>query len=202
MKTARKLTALLCALVLCVSLSVPAFAYTAEEQYDNLMAIVDLIRQVAVDSSMSDDPLARGLKTLFEEDPEAYEKLMSSMLSSYDRYSNYVPAGQYDVSYPSNASYVGVGVTLEQYGEDVRIAAVTEGGSAARCSGQDTSSFAAERVQKAYDAIPAIREAHRSWNERILEGFSEQERREVALYAQRLAENAKRVIAEDEEQRP
>ena len=130
MKTARKLTALLCALVLCVSLSVPAFAYTAEEQYDNLMAIVDLIRQVAVDSSMSDDPLARGLKTLFEEDPEAYEKLMSSMLSSYDRYSNYVPAGQYDVSYPSNASYVGVGVTLEQYGEDVRIAAVTEGGSA------------------------------------------------------------------------
>ena len=85
MKTARKLTALLCALVLCVSLSVPASAFTAEEQYDNLMAIVDLIRQVAVDSSMSDDPLARGLKTLFEEDPEAYEKLMSSMLSSYDR---------------------------------------------------------------------------------------------------------------------
>ena len=130
MKTARKLTALLCALVLCVSLSVPASAFTAEEQYDNLMAIVDLIRQVAVDSSMSDDPLARGLKTLFEEDPEAYEKLMSSMLSSYDRYSNYVPAGQYDVSYPSNSSYVGVGVTLEQYGEDVRIAAVTEGSSA------------------------------------------------------------------------
>ena len=130
MKTARKLTALLCAVVLCVSLSMPVFAYTAEEQYNNLMAIVDLIRQVAVDSSPSDDPLARGLKKLFENDPQAYEKLMGSMLGSYDRYSNYVPAGQYDVSYPSNASYVGVGVTLEQYGEDVRIAAVTPGGSA------------------------------------------------------------------------
>ena len=67
---------------------------------------------------------------------------------------------------------------------------------------QDRRSLLVWPTQKAYDAIPAIREAHRSWNERILEGFSEQERREVALYAQRLAENAKRVIAEDEEQRP
>jgi len=102
----------------------------ARQQYENLVAVADLIRQVGVESSPDDDPLARGLAALFEKDPTAYEALMSAMLGSYDRYTSYVPAGHYETSYPTSGSYVGVGVTLEQYGDDVRVAAVTEGGSA------------------------------------------------------------------------
>lgn len=133
MKASKKrLLSLVCAFVLLFSLAAPALAYTPQEQYDNLMAIIELIRQVGINSSTDDDPLQRGLLALFEKDPEAYDKLMDAMLGSYDRYSNFVPAGHYEVSYPSSSSYVGVGITLEQYGQEIRIAEVTEGGSAAK----------------------------------------------------------------------
>ncbi len=137
MKFCKHLLSVLCAATLLFSLPVPAFAAAeqpektaAEQQYENLMAVADLIRQVGTESSMDDDPLARGLIALFQQDPKAYESLMGSMLGSYDRYTSYVPAGSYETSYPTSGSYVGVGVTLEQYGQDVRVAAVTEGGSA------------------------------------------------------------------------
>lgn len=135
MKLCNRLLCALCAAVLLFSLSASAFAAgeeksDAQQQYENLLAVADLIRQVGVESSMDDDPLARGLIALFQRDPKAYESLMSAMLGSYDRYTSYVPAGGYETSYPTNSSYVGVGVTLEQYGSDVRVAAVTEGGSA------------------------------------------------------------------------
>lgn len=133
MKSCKKrLLSLVCALALLCSLALPALAYTPQEQYDNLMAIIDLIKQVGINSSTDDDPLQKGLIALFEKDPEAYDKLMDAMLGSYDRYSNFVPAGNYEVSYPSNGDYVGVGITLEQYGQEIRIAEVTAGGSAAK----------------------------------------------------------------------
>ena len=43
----------------------------ARQQYENLVAVADLIRQVGVESSPDDDPLARGLAALFEMDPTA-----------------------------------------------------------------------------------------------------------------------------------
>lgn len=128
----KRLLSLVCALALLCSLALPALAYTPQEQYDNLMAVIELIKQVGINSSTDDDPLQKGLLALFEKDPEAYDKLMDAMLGSYDRYSNFVPAGNYEVSYPSNGDYVGVGITLEQYGQEIRIADVTEGGSAAK----------------------------------------------------------------------
>ena len=152
MKFYKRLLSALCAAALLVSLSASAAAANqpeeteqagqtdqaqqnpeeqrARQQYENLVAVADLIRQVGVESSPDDDPLARGLAALFEKDPAAYEALMSAMLGSYDRYTSYVPAGHYETSYPTSGSYVGVGVTLEQYGDDVRVAAVTEGGGA------------------------------------------------------------------------
>lgn len=128
----KRILSLLCAAVLLIGLSMPALAYTPQEQYKNLNEIAQMIRQYGLGSSTSDDPLQKGLVTFFEQNPGAYEALMASMLSNYDRYTTYVPAGSYETTYPTNASYVGVGVTLEQYGSDLRVAALTEGGSAAK----------------------------------------------------------------------
>ena len=153
----KRLLALVCALALCLPMALPARAYTPEEQYENLMAVIELIKQVGINSSPTDDPLKQGLTALFEKDPDSYGDLMDAMLSSYDNYSHFVPEGSYEVSYPSNSSYVGVGLTLEQYGQEIRVAAVTEGGSAAKAgiqagdilvsiSGQSTHGMALEQA--------------------------------------------------------
>lgn len=126
----KRLISLFCAVVIAFSLAAPAFAITPEEQYDNLTAIAEYIKKHGINSSLDDDPVRAGLLYLFKNNPKAYDALMDSMLRSYDRYSNFVSAGNYDVSYPTNASYVGIGVTLEQDGAKIKIAAVSEGGSA------------------------------------------------------------------------
>lgn len=65
---------------------------------------------------------------------------------------------------------------------------------------KDRRSLLVYPTQKALDAIPAIREVHRTWNELVLNGFSEEERERIAQIAQRLADNAKRVIADEHAQ--
>ena len=65
---------------------------------------------------------------------------------------------------------------------------------------KDRRSLLVYPTQKALDAIPAIREVHRTWNELVLDGFSEEERERIAQLAQRLADNAKRVIADEHAQ--
>ena len=42
---------------------------------------------------------------------------------------------------------------------------------------KDRRSLLVYPTQKALDAIPAIREVHRTWNELVLDGFSEEERK-------------------------
>ena len=42
----KRLLALVCALALCLPMALPARAYTPEEQYENLMAVIELIKQV------------------------------------------------------------------------------------------------------------------------------------------------------------
>ena len=60
---------------------------------------------------------------------------------------------------------------------------------------QDRRSLLVYPTQKATDALPAIHNVHRAWNEMVLEGFGEEERRLVADFARRLSENAKRAIS-------
>ena len=62
---------------------------------------------------------------------------------------------------------------------------------------QDRRTLRVFPTQKALDAIPAIREVHRAWNDRILAGFDEAECEAIIALTQRLAENAKRVIADN-----
>ena len=64
---------------------------------------------------------------------------------------------------------------------------------------QNRRSLLGDPTQKATDAIPAIREVHRAWNERVLRGFSESEREEVSKLILRLAENAKCALDKAEE---
>ena len=59
---------------------------------------------------------------------------------------------------------------------------------------QDRRSLLVYPTQKATDALPAIHKVHRAWNEMVLEGFGEEERRLVADFARRLSENAKHAI--------
>ena len=87
----KRLLALVCALALCLPMALPARAYTPEEQYENLMAVIELIKQVGINSSPTDDPLKQGLTALFEKDPDSYGDLMDAMLSSYDNYSHLCP---------------------------------------------------------------------------------------------------------------
>ena len=90
MKFYKRLLSALCAAALLVSLSASAAAANqpeeteqagqtdqaqqnpeeqrARQQYENLVAVADLIRQVGVESSPDDDPLARGLAALFEKE--------------------------------------------------------------------------------------------------------------------------------------
>lgn len=60
---------------------------------------------------------------------------------------------------------------------------------------QDRRSLLVYPTQKATDALPVIRKVHRAWNEMVLEGFGEEERRLVADFARRLSENAKHAIS-------
>ena len=60
---------------------------------------------------------------------------------------------------------------------------------------QDRRSLLVYPTQKATDALPAIHKVHRAWNEMVLEGFGEEERRLVADFALRLSENAKHAIS-------
>lgn len=63
---------------------------------------------------------------------------------------------------------------------------------------QDRRSLLVYPTQKALDAIPAIREVHRSWNERVLAGFTPEEREFFEKCTERLAENAKRITRQGE----
>ena len=79
----KRLLALVCALALCLPMALPARAYTPEEQYENLMAVIELIKQVGNRTRPpTDDPLKLGLTALFEKDPDSYGDLMDAMLGA------------------------------------------------------------------------------------------------------------------------
>lgn len=61
---------------------------------------------------------------------------------------------------------------------------------------QDKRNLLVYPTEKAFEVLPQIKKVHKEWNERILEGMSEEERDEVASIAKLLSENAKRVLEE------
>ena len=118
---------LLVALLLCSSL--PAAALSAEERYERMEIVMEFIKLYGIGSPEGDDPLARALLTLFE-DEDSFNLFMDAMLSSYDSHSMFIPAESYDDAFPQTSSYVGVGITMQQDGDYVRVAEVAEGGPA------------------------------------------------------------------------
>lgn len=128
----KRLISLLLVLVLTFSFTLPVAAAepTGKELYDRLQSAIELIRQYGLFVPEDADPLRDGLIEMFERYPETYDILMQAMFEQLDSHSTFIPAGQYDQAFPTTTSYVGVGLTLELFGNEARITAVTEGGSA------------------------------------------------------------------------
>lgn len=110
-KTGR-LAALILVIALLLAPAVSA-AESGQDMYDKLETVAGLITQYNVNSSDGDDPLKNALIDLMQENPAVFEKLMGSMLSHYDRYSNYVAPGLYDTYYPKAEKYVGIGISMD-----------------------------------------------------------------------------------------
>ena len=131
MKT--KLLSILLLPALLLTLVLPVYASDGVEEMARLDTILYLIRTTGLDfdPSMTDEDLLRqGLQKLFAEDPESFNKVMDAILSSQDSHSMYIPAGTYDEAFAESVSYVGIGITMEQAGDLIRIKAVNEDGPA------------------------------------------------------------------------
>ena len=131
----KRIISALLAAVLTLSLAVNAFAATAEEKFESIEALEEFMKQYGISVGSGDEPFYDALLKLLEND-DFYNQFMNIMVGQYDRYSLFVPAGEYDNYYPSTSSYVGIGVTLEQYGDSVRVSAITEGSPAAEAGFQ------------------------------------------------------------------
>ena len=125
----KKLVSGLLALVMLFSLTMSAVALTPDEKLENIEAIVDFMKDYGIEVKKDDEPFWDIFRIMLQDD-NFYNQFMNAMISQYDNYSLFVPAGNYDTMYPTTSSYVGVGVTMEQYGESVRIVEVAKGGPA------------------------------------------------------------------------
>ncbi|MBR4878987.1 MAG: PDZ domain-containing protein [Clostridia bacterium] len=117
------------AMAMMVSMAISSLALTAEEKLENILAVEEFMKDYSISVGSQDEPMMDAFKLMLENDA-FYNQFMHLMLSQYDRYSLYVPAGNYEEAYPTNDNYVGIGVTMEQYGTSVRITAVTKGSPA------------------------------------------------------------------------
>lgn len=115
---------LLAVCLLAAVFPVYAETFTPEEQYETLCATAELIREYGLESSSQDDPLGRILPgspskeeviARLAADPDLYVRLMTEMLSAYDSHTMYVPAGDYESTFYTTSSYVGVGMTLQPH---------------------------------------------------------------------------------------
>ncbi len=130
-----KKTVLALLLALCLLLGAAPAALAAElspaEQYESLYRLQKIILREGLESSPDDDPLGRALMSALEQDPQLFGRLMTAMLSGYDPYTRYVPAGQYSQAYGS-ADYVGIGVTITAHEQGALIADLDMDGPAIR----------------------------------------------------------------------
>ncbi len=109
-----RLLSLILALSLLFSIPVGA-AYTPEEQYDLLLELQELIRTEGLESATYDLPLKKALTQALADDPTLFERLMTEMLSDYDKHTMFLPAGSYSQSFGDEEDYVGIGVTVQAH---------------------------------------------------------------------------------------
>ncbi len=117
------------AIAMMASMAISSLALTADEKLENILGIEEFMKDYGISVGSSDEPMMDAFKLMLENDA-FYNQFMHLMISQYDRYSLFVPAGNYETAYPTNDNYVGIGVTMEQYGNSVRITDVTKGGPA------------------------------------------------------------------------
>lgn len=142
----RRIAALFLAVILFVCTVPSAFAaeYTPQDQLTLLMEADTLIREEGLESSLTDQPLKRAMAALFGQEPTAeellakltadptlYEQLLTVMLSGYDRYTMYLPAGTYSAVYEQESNYVGIGVTIQAHPDGALVTEVNPMGAAA-----------------------------------------------------------------------
>lgn len=127
----RRLVSLLCVISVIIALCPTALALTPQEDMARMDQVIALIEQKGLDYG-GEDVLRRGLEEMFRRDPESFDLLMDSILSSYDPHSTYVPAGGYDTAFPSVDSYAGIGVTLSKEGLHTMVSEISPYGPAAK----------------------------------------------------------------------
>ena len=142
----QRILALFFAVILLFSAAPVAAAadYAPQDQLELLLEVDALIREEGLESSLTDQPLKRAIssllggeqtdETLLEQldaDPALYERLLSVMLSGYDRYTMYLPSGTYSAVYEPETSYVGIGVTIQAHADGALVTDINLMGSAA-----------------------------------------------------------------------
>ena len=139
----QRILALFLALTLffCAAPASLAADYTPQQQLEILQEVDTLIREEGLESSLEDQPLARAAETLLgadadlaaalEQDPELYQYLLAVMLSGYDQYTTYIPAGNYSAVYAPETNYVGIGVTIQAHDKGALVTDVNLMGPAA-----------------------------------------------------------------------
>ncbi|MEA4921572.1 MAG: S41 family peptidase [Clostridiaceae bacterium] len=126
----KRLISLIAVLSIFLTFCLPAQASEESNSLAKMDEIIQFIKDYGLEYSDDRDVLREGLETLFEKDPESFDKLMDAILSNYDSHSMYVPSGDYDTAFSENDSYVGIGITLKSVGDVVRISEVRTGGPA------------------------------------------------------------------------
>lgn len=130
----RKLIALALALCLTLGLTVPAAAYTPEEQFQVLQEILPYIENNAYDLPAGDRAglLMKALEAMFLRTEGAYDAFMDGLMSVFDSHSMYIPAGGYDDAFASGGTtvYVGVGITMQLDPRGVLVTEVAQDGPA------------------------------------------------------------------------
>lgn len=116
----RRVLSFFLVLALLFSLSVSVFAAETEAPgqgealYEKLELICEILETYSLESDGETSAMKHFLTKLFEEDPALFDQLADALIRSYDdKYSHYIPAGEYETSYPTQNTYVGIGITLK-----------------------------------------------------------------------------------------
>ena len=157
MKLIKKIAAMLLTLSVVFSFIIqPAKALTGEEMYDKFLMLMDILKTYHLSATDSSDPFKEYLIKTFEDDPESFNSLVTSIYQNYDDHSLYIPEGYYDSYFPGDQSYVGIGIALSEETPNI-IESVTPESPASRAgvlagdkiitiSGQSTQAYTAEQI--------------------------------------------------------
>ncbi|NLG53234.1 MAG: PDZ domain-containing protein [Clostridiales bacterium] len=114
MKRISALKANCIALVLVLIISIGVTAAGDKIDYgEKLDEIIGLFQNVHVYASEDEDPIRKGLISMFEKYPDFFNLFINEVFQSYDRYSYYFSDEVYEVSYPKYDTFVGIGITIK-----------------------------------------------------------------------------------------